>query len=136
MERQLEQLFASRNLRSTAARRKVFAVLHEQDEPVTASQVADKCDTIDRTSVYRSLDLFVAIGIAKQVPIGWKQRYELTNPFKAHHHHLSCVRCGQLVDLQSPAIERMIKSVAADYGFEAVDHTFEIRGICPDCKAS
>lgn len=134
MERELETIFAREGIRLTNPRRVVFKILHESATPLSASMIAKQCDSIDRVSVYRSLELFVKLGIARSVPIGWKQRYELTDPFKSHHHHLSCTRCGRLIDVHSPKFEQLVSTVVAEYDFVASDHTFEVRGICKGCR--
>ena len=133
MERELEVIFAREKIRLTHPRKVIFKILHESDAPLSASMIAKQCQSIDRVSVYRSLDLFVRLGIARSVPIGWKQRYELTDPFRSHHHHLSCTSCGQLIDVRSEKFETMINNLVTEYGFLPTDHTFEVRGLCKDC---
>lgn len=136
MERELEAIFAREQLRLTAPRRAVFGVLQGSDAPLSASLIAKRCEAIDRTSIYRSVELFVTLGIAQSIPIGWKQRYELTGPFKSHHHHLSCTKCGQLIDVKSQKFEQLVSAVAQEYQFTAKDHTFEIRGVCHGCQSA
>ena len=102
--------------------------------PLSISELIKKCPISERTSVYRTIDLFVRENIVKIVPIGWKQKYELTDLFKKHHHHLSCTKCGNLIDIHSKNIETVVSDVARENGFSETDHTFEIRGLCRDCK--
>lgn len=108
--------------------------MKKHEEPMTASSIAGLCKKIDRTSVYRTLELFTQLGIAHEVPMGWKQRYELASPFKSHHHHLSCNGCGKLVDIHSPQLERTMARIASEHGFTVDSHTFEIRGLCSECR--
>ena len=134
MERELEAIFAREGIRLTKPRKLIFKTLHDSDAPLSASLISQRCDSIDRVSVYRSLELFVRLGIARRVPIGWKQRYELTDPFRSHHHHLSCTKCGRLIDVHSQKFEQLVNTVVAEYNFVASDHTFEVRGLCEDCR--
>ncbi len=134
MEKELEVIFARERLRLTTPRRIVFLAMHESNTPVSAASIAQRCKDIDRVSVYRTIDLFVRLGIAEAVPLGWKRRYELTGPFKSHHHHLSCRKCGTLIDVHSQKFEHIVAAVAKEHGFHAEDHTFEIRGLCANCK--
>ena len=134
MERELETLFAQKQLRLTTPRKAVFRILHETKEPLSAPSIAAKCQSIDRTSVYRTIKIFGQLGIIKSVQIGWRQRYELADPFKSHHHHLSCSSCGQLIDLHSTKIERIVSTIASEHNFKATDHSFEIRGLCKNCR--
>ena len=134
MEKELETIFMRSHLRLTKPRRVVFEVLKTTATPLSIASIAESCAAIDRTSVYRTIDMFLKLDIVKAVPFGWKQRYELADPFKSHHHHLACVRCGSLVDLHSPKIEDMISSIASEHGFRAVDHSVEIKGYCGSCR--
>lgn len=133
MERELEKIFAREGMRLTTPRKTIFKTLQESDAPLSASMIAKRCESIDRVSVYRTLELFVRLGIVRSVPIGWKQRYELTDPFRSHHHHLSCTKCGRLIDVHSLKFEKLVNNVVAEYDFIATDHTFEVRGLCKDC---
>lgn len=134
MDNELERIFASNQLRLTGPRREVFTILKANDDPMAASDIATRCKEADRTSVYRTLELFTELGITHIVPFGWKQRYELASPFKSHHHHLSCIQCGKLIDIHSPQLERAMAKVASDNGFSETEHTFEIRGRCSNCR--
>ncbi len=134
MENELEVLFAQEGLRLTSARKEIFRLLYRSETPVSIAAIAKDLSGIDRVSVYRTIELFQNLGIVNPVPLGWKQRYELTSPFKAHHHHLSCIKCGKLVDVHSKKFEQLVASVAREHNFTAQDHTFEIKGFCSDCS--
>lgn len=134
MERELEVIFAHAGKRMTTPRKEIFRTLQQSQKPLSIAMISTLCKEIDRTSVYRTIELFNQLGIVKSVQLGWRQRYELADPFKMHHHHLSCTKCGQLVDLQSPDIEKLVEVVATQHKFAVTDHTFEIRGLCRHCR--
>lgn len=134
MENELEVLFAQEGLRLTSARKEIFRLLYRSETPVSIAAIAKDLSGIDRVSVYRTIELFQNLGIVNPVPLGWKQRYELTSPFKAHHHHLSCIKCGKLLDVHSKKFEQLVANVAREHNFTAQDHTFEIKGFCSDCS--
>lgn len=134
MERELEIIFTREKHRLTTPRRAVFRVLRDSKVPLSASMITAACPSIDRTSVYRTLELFRKLGVIKSIQLGWRERYELADPFKTHHHHLSCTQCGRLVDLHSSKIEKIVAAIASEHEFKATDHTFEIRGLCDACR--
>lgn len=134
MHPEFEAILTHNQLRLTQPRRKVFMTLHDSDEPLSASAIAKQCAGVDRVSVYRTLELFTTLNIATVVPVGWKRRYELTSPFKPHHHHLSCTNCGALIDVHSGKLEQLVASIAAEYGFAATEHKFEVSGLCATCR--
>ena len=134
MERELEVIFARASRRMTTPRKEIFRVFQNSNEPLSVATISTQCSNIDRTSVYRTIELFIQLNVVKPVQLGWRQRYELADPFKSHHHHLSCTKCNQLVDLQSSQFENIVGTIAKQHGFVVTDHTFEMRGLCSDCR--
>lgn len=130
----IETIFSRHRLRLTTPRRRVFESLKLADHPLSHAELIAVNPQIDRVSVYRTVALFVEVGIIVTVPYGWKQRYELAAPFRPHHHHLICVKCGRVEELQSEKLEKMIYSMAEDRAFNVTHHTFEISGFCNNCK--
>lgn len=127
------ELLRQHELRDTAPRRTVFEALLTTHAPCAIGEITRMCANIDRTTVYRSIETLLRIGAVQAVPIGWKQQYELTSPFKAHHHHIQCVRCKKVIDVSSPDIEQLVQEVAKSYHFTPEAHTFEITGVCDAC---
>jgi Fe2+ or Zn2+ uptake regulation protein len=79
------------------------------------------------------VDLFVDLGIAKRVLTGLEQRIELGDSFQEHHHHLTCLRCGRVIDIHTPEIEHAIEQTAANNLFRPIRHDLEITGYCSSC---
>jgi Fur family ferric uptake transcriptional regulator len=52
-----------------------------------------------------------------------------------HHHHLVCRGCWRTVEVAGPEVEVWAERVAQEHGFADVTHTFEILGVCPQCRA-
>lgn len=134
MNSELIKLLANKGYRITKPRQAVFQVLHDSHSPLQIGEIAKRCHSIDRVSVYRTIELFTQLGIAAAVPLGWKQRYELTDPFKAHHHHLHCTLCGALIDIHSQKLEQLVAAITSDYGFIPREHKFEVSGMCSKCS--
>src|SRR5579859_5743980 len=81
----------------TRPRRIVFMAL-QKSEPKTMQQLVSACaGQVDRASVYRSVTLFEKLGIVQRLQIGWKYKLELSDAFQRHHHHLTCLKCGQSI---------------------------------------
>jgi Fe2+ or Zn2+ uptake regulation protein len=131
---ELEVIFAREQLRMTTPRQAIFEIMRASETPLVIADITKKCPQIDRVSVYRTLELFVRLGIAEVVPTGWKQRYELTSPFKSHHHHLYCTNCHQLTDIHSKKLEQVVASIAHESGFTPKEHKFEVSGLCQNCQ--
>jgi Fur family transcriptional regulator, ferric uptake regulator len=121
-------------LRLTTPRKLLFETLKKATAPLSQSELATANPTIDRVSVYRTIELFMRLGIVTSVPHGWKQRYELAAPFRPHHHHLFCTVCGEADEIQSEKLERIIHIIADEQKFSVIGHMFEVTGICSKCQ--
>lgn len=119
----------------TSARRLVFSAL-EQQPPQTMKQLTDTVSpAIDRASVYRIIRLFEEIGVVHRVSMGWKYKLELSDRFAPHHHHLSCLACDKVIDINDEEhINEFIRMVSAQVGFEPRQHQFEVEGYCRECQ--
>jgi Fur family ferric uptake transcriptional regulator len=134
------QALAARELRLTAHRRSVLAVLEAGDRPLTTDEVA-AASGVPVSTVYRNLAELVDAGVVVRVAgAGGGDRHELAEPFSDHHHHhLVCTECGIVTDFTpSPQLERLIdKEVGAllgTTGFEVEHHVFDVRGRCRECQ--
>jgi Fur family transcriptional regulator, ferric uptake regulator len=120
----------------TAPRKLVFEAL-SQKSPITLQElVAHAAGVADRSSVYRTIELFEQLGIITRIYTGWKYKIELSDKFSKHHHHLTCISCGRTVVIhEGPAMEQAIAKLAEQAGFLADSHQLEIRGVCTKCQA-
>ena len=119
---------------TTYARKQVLLALLDK-EPQTMNQVVSACPAIDRTSVYRTINLYERLGIAKRMQIGWKYKIELAGSFHTHHHHLTCMNCGSTTPFEEdPQLLRSLDKIVRDNGFEMREHQLEIQGLCSQCR--
>lgn len=130
------ELLTERNHRITHAREQTFRLLLHP-EPQSVKELLERAnETIDRVTIYRNLDLFEKLGIVHRIYVGWKYKLELSDEFVAHHHHLSCLSCGLMIDIADEAhIDTFIGEISAKYGFTPRRHQFEIDGYCRSCTA-
>ena len=87
---------------------------------------------VGRTTIYRTLKLFQEAGLASELLLGSEARFEpLWN--RDHHDHLVCVSCGEIIEFQSPEIERQQEEIAGRLGFTIEGHRHTIFGRCSTC---
>jgi Fur family ferric uptake transcriptional regulator len=92
---------------------------------------------IDRVTTYRTIDVFEKIGLVHRIYIGWKYKLELSDQFLRHHHHISCLSCGTVIDIEDEQhIDEFIRKIADEFGFAPRSHNFEIDGYCANCQKS
>jgi Fur family ferric uptake transcriptional regulator len=118
----------------TLPRSLVFSALLKG--PASLPELAERLrKDIDRSSVYRTIELFEELGIAHRIWSGQKSVLELTDRFSAHHHHFVCERCGKLIDFDDTRLESAIASSARSLGLSATHHHLELFGLCTGCRA-
>lgn len=132
----LRQILKDNNVSITAPRQAIFTTLLGSDRPLKKGEVAALTKSVNRASVYRTLDLFEELDITTTMVRGWTPFVELADPFKPHHHHLECINCRRLVALDTPELERLVEEIAREHGYELSAHHIELRGLCSQCKAS
>ena len=111
----------------------VFELL-EGTEPLTMQELYQLAQgKLDRASLYRTIALFEALGIAQRVNIGWKYKIELSDQFAEHHHHLTCLKCHQVIPINEQELEAFISGLAQSYQFKPVEHQVEVQGYCAAC---
>jgi Fur family ferric uptake transcriptional regulator len=89
---------------------------------------------IGRTTVYRSLKLFQAAGLAQELQLQGETRFEREYK-REHHDHFICNSCGEIFEFVNPEIERIQDEVAAEIGFVIQGHRHQIYGLCRACAA-
>ena len=121
----------------TEPRKLVFAAL-QYDAPLSMQALYTRLyGKVNRTTVYRVIELFEELHIAQRVAKGWKYKLELTDEFIPHHHHFSCTKCHVIISFDEPvSFDSMLESVANQNGFITVSHTLEIEGLCSNCRAT
>jgi Fur family transcriptional regulator, peroxide stress response regulator len=133
---QLERLCRQHSLPVTLQRRLVLEVLIGRKDHPTADQifeeVKDRAPGISRTTVYRVLDTLVNLGITRIVcNPGASARFD---PNIEQHHHLVCLQCGKIMDLNDPRLNGLPLPRTQGMGFEITDYTVHFRGTCRNCR--
>lgn len=89
--------------------------------------------SISYATVYRTLMMLVEGGFASQRQFGKGQ--SLFEQASDHHHdHLICTVCGDIVEFENEAIEKLQESVSKKNGFKLTHHKMELYGICKKCQ--
>ena len=91
--------------------------------------------TVGQTTVYRTIKLLCKAGLAREVMLDdGSSRYEAAVN-RAHHDHILCSECGNLVEFVNNDIEELQQKIAGDAGFELEGHHLLLIGRCRECRA-
>lgn len=89
---------------------------------------------IDRTTVYRTLDLLKQLRSSGQSePSSGRSSYNA--PRGADQIRISCQQCGTISDFQSPAIATVKHEIANKLRFQISAMRMEVRGRCQNCAS-
>lgn len=133
-----EQVCVERSARLTPLRRQVLELIIRIARPVGAYELLDQLKAQGRSSgpptVYRSLEFLMEMGLIHRLPA---QNAYLACSHPEHSHTgliLSCERCGQALELDTPEVTKAIRACAEPKGFDVQGDAIEVTGICPYCK--
>jgi Fur family ferric uptake transcriptional regulator len=98
------------------------------------SRIKDSGSKASRASVYRTLSLLVECGLVKRVTRTEKGNvYEHTYGH-AHHDHMICDICGEIIEFYSESLENIQDEICEKNSFVGSSHALEIRGRCEKCR--
>jgi len=117
-------------LKVTVPRKRILELLEEAgNKHVTADDIyrvlMQAGEDVGLATVYRVLNQFEAAGlVVKHNFEGGQAFYELDSG--DHHDHMVCVETGRVVEFSNTEIERLQAEIAAEHGFDIVDHSLVI----------
>ncbi len=137
LDAELREALEAEGHRFTAQRAAVYRVVGRSRSHPTAdeifTQVRDRIPDISLATVYKALEAFVSCGLIQKLTTGeGPARYDgRTEP----HHHVRCVGCGSVADVDGPEVADRLEALGADTDFEVVDYRLELLGHCPTCRS-
>lgn len=129
-----------RGVRPTPARILVVRTLNDADGVITALNIEEQLQTVDRSSISRTLSLFLRKGIVHAIDDGTGSvKYELCHA-DCHgaehphadtdtHPHFHCIKCGNTTCLDGIQLPQM----TLPEGYKQHSANYVIHGICPNC---
>lgn len=135
-EERLREALEAGGHRFTTQRAAVYEVLEGRRDHPTADEiftsVRDRIADISLATVYKALEAFVSCDVAKKLTIGeGPARYD---PRTDEHHHVRCVACGSVADVEDTGLDRWFEAMDPSTDFEILDYRLELLGHCPRCR--
>ncbi len=104
---------------------------HWSAEEIYKCLIEKDCD-VGLATVYRVLTQFEEAGFVIRHRFEDHSVFELNSG--EHHDHIVCVRCNRVEEFVGATIELQQKKIADRLGYQMVDHTFYLHGICSPCR--
>jgi len=131
------QALREKGYRLTPQRVAILDVLHGSEGHLTADdiygRVRDRYPRINRSTVYRTLELMKRLGQVDETDFGSDRLY-YHHAEKGHHHHLICQRCGRVFDVEEEIVEPLREILIRKYNFMPDIRHLAIFGHCLTCK--
>jgi len=111
--------------------RAVEAIPHAMADEILQA-VRSELGVISRQAVYDALNAMSEHALIRRIqPAGSAARYEHRVD---NHHHLSCRKCGNVVDIDCAVGEAPCLTAEHDFGYKIDEAEVIYWGICPDCQ--
>lgn len=139
--------FGRQGYRLTVPRQAVLSLLSKTSDHLSAEDVYFEVHKIypdiGLTTVYRTLELLVQMGLASKFDFGdSRARYELSEGPKGvkHHHHLVCTNCRKIIDYtdfieeETELVKRTEEGLSRRFDFDITNHIMQFYGLCDKCQ--
>lgn len=122
----IEELLKKHNLKATKQRIEILNLINKLDIDATNKNIL-KNTTIDKSTVYRTIETFVENNIIETSINHKNQLYYLIK--QDHIHYIKCIKCHKKEEINICPVDDLEKK-----GFKVITHKIEIDGICDKCK--
>lgn len=127
-------------LKVTLPRMKILQILQAHSHRHLSAEEIYKTlleagEEIGVATVYRVLTQFETAGLVKRHYFeGGQSVFEFDQG--RHHDHIVCIHCGRIEEFCDEVIEQRQHAIAAQLGFDLIDHSLILYGHCntPDCS--
>jgi len=133
----IENALERKGVKPTSNRILVYRAVASARNPLSLAELVDEIETLDKSSIFRVLNLFLANDLLHSVEDGsGSMKYEVCRG-EGHcsvadmHVHFHCERCGRTLCLESMPVPQ----VNFPDGFDVHSVTYMAKGVCPDCQS-
>jgi Fur family ferric uptake transcriptional regulator len=118
--------------RVTPSRVAVIAAVLGQTGHFSVDDVTRQARGVGRATVFRTMRLLTEMDIVCRVLLeDGTLHYRVSR--HGHHHHLVCVSCGRVRDLDECAVGDLVRELAANTEYTIEGHWLEFYGRCGEC---
>jgi Fe2+ or Zn2+ uptake regulation protein len=125
-----------RGYRLTPQRAAIWETLRRARGHLTADQVLGdvrrRLPEVNASTVYRTLELLVALELVAETKLGSSRSYYEVSPDPSHHH-LVCEHCGAVSHVEDELLAPLYKQARARGGFVPRSAQVTVLGLCRAC---
>lgn len=118
----------------------LLVLLENEKDHLSAEEVfffvKRKSPEIGLATVYRTLEILTELHVVDKVSFNdGVSRYDLRKEGAQHfHHHLLCIECGNIEEIEEDLLGDVEEIVENKYHFVVKDHRLTFHGLCQNCQ--
>jgi Fe2+ or Zn2+ uptake regulation protein len=90
---------------------------------------------LGRATVFRLVETLAGLRLLDRIGFAdGTHRYRVCST--QHHHHLTCVRCHQVVEVPLCVPDGELAALSEQTGYAIEGHALEVFGRCPNCQGA
>jgi Fur family ferric uptake transcriptional regulator len=122
----------ARDQRVTPSRMAVLAAVLRRSGHFTVEDILRRVPSVGRATVFRTMKLLCELGIVCRVLLeDGSLHYRFSR--RGHHHHLVCVSCGGVQDMDDCIVGDLVRELSHKTGYQIEGHWLELYGRCAAC---
>jgi Fur family transcriptional regulator, ferric uptake regulator len=127
--------------RMTEQRQIILDVIEHSREHLTADDITARAQRLDRSinpsTVYRTLTLLKGCGLIKSRYYDQDSHREVFEPTPStEHYHLTCIRCGKIIEFESQHVPALRAQLQNEFGVEVRTACLCLTGLCAKCRGN
>ncbi len=136
----LKEKLREKGFKLTPQRRSILdTIMENEGKHLSTEEIYDvvkrRCPEIGLATVYRTMQIFDEVGLVyKHNFDDGRSRYEVTNNEDHQHHHLVCIKCGKVLEVEEDLLEQLENQVEQKYNFSITNHNVKFLGYCGKCR--
>ena len=136
-------LLKEQDIRITPQRKAILRILHDHRGQHLEIEDIHRALAVENkgaarpglATVYRAIELFQRIGLVHKLSMeSSPTRYEFIGPGVPGHHHLICLECGNVEEIDDRLMSGLKKQMEKAKGFTVSGRPVKIYGYCSECK--
>lgn len=139
--KKIKQQLHESGFKLTPQREATVSVLLENEKAHLSAEevyflVKQKSPEIGLATVYRTLEILTELKVVDKISFNdGLARYDLRKEGADHfHHHLLCLECGTIEEVEEDLLLEVEQVVEQKYSFLVKDHRLTFHGICQTCQ--
>lgn len=133
--KEIEDILTEANIHPTANRITIYKAIQSLDSVFTLADIEGYVETIDRSTVFRILNIFLDNNLLFEINDGTGSKKYCLCKYSSRNHnshiHFTCTSCNKTYCIEN-IVE--VPQICLPDSFKIQESNLLIKGICPNCN--